>query len=87
MVVGLLFIVVGLLAAMVKAQSDTWWQLRSGQHIWETQHVTFADPYSHTARGQYWPNHEWLTELIFYGMHRAGGMPMLALFTSVTPRQ
>jgi hypothetical protein len=77
---GLLFVVVSVLAAMVKTQSDTWWQLRGGQEIWENRAVSHVDTYSHTARGEYWPNHEWLTEVLFYLAYAAGGMPLLAAF-------
>ena len=40
--------------------------------------VATTDTYSHTIRGRPWPNHEWLTDLLFYGAHRLGGMPGLA---------
>src|SRR5687768_14852177 len=76
--VGLLFVCLTGLAAMVKAQSDTWWQLRSGGDIWKHRSVSFVDTYSHTANGLYWPNHEWLTEVLFFGAHSIGGMPLLA---------
>jgi hypothetical protein len=78
--VALMFAVLFVLASRVKAQSDTWWQLRSGEEIWHSRAVSFVDTYSHTARGEYWPNHEWLTEVLFYGMHQTGGMPLLAAF-------
>jgi len=68
---------------MAKAQSDTWWQLRSGRDIWEHRSVSFVDTYSHTAHGLYWPNHEWLTEVFFFGAHRTGGMPLLATVCTV----
>ena len=76
--VGLLFSVAGILACMAPVQSDTWWLLRAGQDIWSTGTVPLADAYSHTAADRYWWNHEWLTEALFYGLFRLGGLPLLA---------
>jgi len=75
--VGLLFVCISGLAAMVKAQSDTFWQLRSGEEIWQHRAVSFVDTFSYTAHGLYWPNHEWLTEVLFHVVHSTGGMPAL----------
>jgi hypothetical protein len=75
--IGVLLTAMGLLAAVAPIQSDTWWLLRAGQEIWQTGSVPLADTYSHTAAGQYWWNHEWLTEVLFYGAWRTGGLPAL----------
>jgi hypothetical protein len=63
-------------------QNDTWWHLRAGADMWASGHVLLVDNYSHTAHGAFWPNHEWLSELIFYGIYRAGGLPLVSLFTA-----
>jgi hypothetical protein len=81
--VGLLFVAISALAAMAKVKSDTWWQLRGGADIWEKRAVSYVDTYSYTARGAYWPNHEWLTEVLFYAAHAVGGMPLLATFCAL----
>ena len=75
--VGLLFVVIGVLACFSPVQSDTWWLLRAGEEIWRGGGIPLTDTYSHTATGEYWPNHEWLTELVFFGLYRAGGLPLL----------
>jgi hypothetical protein len=75
--IGVLFVVVAVLACFAPVQSDTWWLLRAGEEIWQSAEIPLADSYSHTARGEYWPNHEWLTEVIFFGLYRAGGLPLL----------
>ena len=36
-----------------------------------------TDPLSVTARGRPWPNHEWLSQILFYGFYRLGGAPAL----------
>ena len=79
MAVGLLFVAILALASAAPAKSDTWWLIRAGQDIWQQKQVPTVDTYSHTIRGRPWPNHEWLTDLLFYAAHRAGRMPGLAL--------
>lgn len=76
--IGLVFVVIALLGCLAPVQSDTWWLLRAGLDTWRTGTVSLHDTYSHTATGLYWPNHEWLTSVIFYAAYRAGGMPLLA---------
>lgn len=77
--IGLVFTVIGALALNAPAQSDTWWLLRAGRDILDTHHIPLVETYSHTATGSFWPNHEWLTEVIFAAVHAAGGMPAVAL--------
>jgi hypothetical protein len=75
----MLFVAIGVLAAQAPVQSDTWWLLRAGADIWDTWRVPLVDGYSHTAAGRYWWNHEWLSELLFYGLFRLGGLPLLTI--------
>jgi hypothetical protein len=51
--------------------------------MWASRSVMLSDVYSHTASGAFWSNHEWLSEIVFYGMYRAGGLPLLTLFSAV----
>jgi hypothetical protein len=78
----LLFLAIGAAACFAPAQSDTWWQLRTGQEIWTTGTVQLSDHFSYTVAGNYWPNHEWLSQLLFYAGYRAGGMPLLTALTA-----
>lgn len=78
LVIGLLFTAIVLTACLMPAQSDTFWHLRTGQDIWRTHHVPLLEPYSHTAAGRFWPNHEWLWQAAAYAFYRVGGMPLLA---------
>jgi hypothetical protein len=61
------------------AQNDTWWLLRSGEETWKSGQPLLHDTFTHTVAGRYWPNHEWLSQLIFYAAYSLGGMPMLTL--------
>src|SRR6478735_7311404 len=78
---GALFVMLFARAAQAPAQNDTWWHLRSGQDIWRGVLPT-VERWSFTARGHAWPDHEWLSEAIFYPLHRMGGMPLLALLVA-----
>ena len=75
----LLFVAIAAVACMMPAQNDTWWLLRAGQDIWAAHRVLLTDTYSHTAFGAAWPNHEWLSEVLFYAIYKVGGLPLLTL--------
>lgn len=83
MAVGLLFVVLGARALLMEAQSDTFWTLRAGQDLWATGCVPSVDTYSYTVAGLPWPDHEWLWQAFVYPLHRAGGMPLLALGVAI----
>jgi len=50
----------------VTADPDLWGHLRFGQDIWQNGAVHDTDPFSYTAHGNRWINHEWLMEVLFY---------------------
>ena len=77
---GLVFLAIGVACALTPMQTDTWWQLRAGRDMWVSRSVLLTDVYSHTAYGTFWTNHEWLAEVVFYGLVKAGGLPLLTLF-------
>ncbi len=75
----LLFVAIAVAACLMPAQNDTWWQLRAGQEMWRVHGVLLRDTFSHTAYGAFWPNHEWLSQTLFYAVFAAGGLPLLTL--------
>lgn len=79
---ALLFLAITLAAFLMPAQGDTWWQLRAGQEMWLTKHILLHDTFSHTVSGTYWPNHEWLSQVLFYGVYATGGMPLLTIVSA-----
>jgi hypothetical protein len=79
----LYFLVVGFAACLMPAQNDTWWHLRAGKEILESGRVPLRDSFSHTVNGGYWPDHEWLSQVVFYGLYRIGGLPLLTGFNAV----
>jgi hypothetical protein len=72
-------LIVFVTAANMGTQSDTWWLLRTGELILRTGHIPTIDVYSSTVRGGYWPNHEWLAEVLFFACYALGGLPLLFL--------
>ena len=69
----LLFVALGAFACMLPVQSDTFYHLRSGREMWETGRLLTREVFSHTAFGEPLPNHWWLSQLIFFGLHALGG--------------
>jgi hypothetical protein len=72
-----LFAAIGTLACLSPAQNDTWWHLRAGQEMVRTHRLLFEDVFSYTAYGQFFWNHSWLSQLLFYALYRLGGLPLL----------
>ena len=52
--------------------ADFWWHLRTGQLIVESG-IPWHDPFSWTAAGKAWVTHEWLSEVVIYGVESTLG--------------
>ncbi len=79
----LLAVLAVILALIQKENNDIWWHLRTGRLLVETRAFPRSDIYSFSAAGNPWVLHEWLSQIIFYGIHAAGGEKTLALFRPV----
>src|SRR3954454_1769773 len=75
--VFLLFVAIATLACLSPVQNDTWWHLRSGQEMFRTHQLLFTDRFSFTARGEFFWNHSWFSQLLFYALFRIGGLGLL----------
>src|SRR5262245_12443637 len=61
--------------------NDTWWHLRAGLEMIQTGGILTTERFSHTVFGApLYHNHDWLAQLLFYGLFVAGGPWLLALF-------
>jgi hypothetical protein len=81
--IALLVIVFILLYSRTLADPDLWGHLRFGRDIWESGQIGYQDPYSYLTGGQTWINHEWLAEVVFWGIFAiagARGLVLLKLF-------
>lgn len=66
------------------ADPDLWWHLRNAQYFFRNLHFPNLDTYSFTAAGSPWINHEWLSELFYYGAFSALGLRgIFIVFASV----
>jgi hypothetical protein len=79
----LLFTAIAATACLMPAQNDTWWQLRAGQEMWARGELLRHDTFSHTVAGAFWPNHEWLSQVVLYGAYAAGGAALVTLLCAV----
>src|SRR3954468_962485 len=79
----LLFVAGAFAACFTPAQNDTWWHLRAGEETWRAGAVQLHDTFSHTAYGTYWPNQEWLGEVVLYLLYAAGGLPLMTVFAAL----
>lgn len=55
------------------ADPDLWGHVRFGQAVLAAGHVVRRDPYSYSAPGHLWVNHEWLCEVLMGFMYNAMG--------------
>src|SRR5947208_925047 len=81
-----LFVMVFMLAVHQSAtlDPDMWWHLQTGKDIAATRSIPHTDNYSFTKTGSDWITHEWLSELLMYGVYRVGGLGGLVLLFSGT---
>ena len=57
--------------------SDLWWHLAAGREMLEQGTIRLADPFSYSAAGEPWRNHEWLADIVFYAWASVFGVPAL----------
>ena len=57
--------------------NDLWWQLATGRLIVETGGIPTHDVFSFTQAGRPYYDQPWLAQLLMYGLHRVGGVPLL----------
>jgi len=72
------------LALCMPPHNDTWWHLRAGRDMVTTGAILTQESFSHTAAGRpLFHNHEWLSQLVLYGLFRAGGPPLLTMISAL----
>jgi len=52
--------------SLMTVDPDLWGHIKFGEDAWGQGSLPETDPYSYTAQGAVWVNHEWLTEILFY---------------------
>lgn len=73
------------LTARMIHDPDFWWHLKTGELIIQTGSIPHTDPFSHTVTGKAWVAHEWLSEVLMYGVYRASGLTgLIFVFAALT---
>jgi hypothetical protein len=71
-----------------RADPDLWGHIRFGQAFIANRHLIDRDPYSYSAAGHLWRDHEWLAEVVMAAVYNAAGVVGLKLwkfvFTALT---
>jgi len=81
-----LLLAIAALDVFTFADSDLWGHIRFGQEMLKAGHLIQYDPYSYSAPGHLWRNHEWLSEVTFalvYDTAGVFGLELLKLCCSV----
>ncbi|MGT2464179.1 hypothetical protein [Sinomonas atrocyanea] len=76
---GLAIVPVVLIRAGVMAESDTFWQIRTGLLILDTGWIPTHDGFSWTAAGDPWVLNSWGFDVLIAAFYRAAGLPGVAL--------
>lgn len=60
---------------------DFWWHIKAGEIMVNTHHLISTDPFAYTRAGQpYVSTHEWLAQVMLYGVWSLGGATGEILF-------
>lgn len=71
----LLIVLAGCLVIAAPSDVDYWWHLKAGEWI-AANGIPQTDPFSHTAQGRPWLDHEWLQQWLIQGLNRLLGLQL-----------
>lgn len=77
---GFVLAVIAIADAGRFADPDLWWHLITGETVLRAGHLIMREPFSYSAHGLYWVDHERIAEVIMALAYRAGGIVGLKLF-------
>lgn len=77
---GLVALVIVIADSGQTTDTDLWGHIRFGQAVLAQHHLITQDPYSYTAFGHQWSNHEWLTEVVMAAAYNTLGVIGLKLW-------
>lgn len=66
--------------SLITADPDLWGHIEFGREAWLQKSPPTTDPYSYTAQGLPWINHEWLSEILYYLIYSWMGSSGLLMF-------
>src|SRR5258708_7020720 len=76
---ALVFLIVAIVDSQRYADPDLWGHVRFGQTALQQGHLILRDPYSYSAPGHLWLNHEWLSEILMGWLYNHFGTVGLKL--------
>src|SRR5215510_8350539 len=79
----LLWLVLGGGGKSLLGDGDTGWHIRTGDYILEHRVVPHKDIFTFTRPSEPWFAWEWLTDVLFAGLHRIWGVKSVALLAAV----
>lgn len=56
---------------------DFWWHMATGRLITQTGTIPMVDSFSYTQAGEPFYNQGWLAQLLLYGLHSLGSIPLI----------
>jgi hypothetical protein len=85
LLLALCLMLVAVISIFPTRANDLWWQLKTGELIWQRGVVPMRDVFSHTATGQPWFVQEWLAELLLFSLYRFVAPEALVLYRCLLP--
>ncbi len=76
---ALILVVIAIADVQRWAYPDLWGHVAFGRAMLAALYLAFHDPYSYSAAGHLWLNHEWLSELLMAAFYNWGGVVGLKL--------
>jgi hypothetical protein len=73
------FVPVAVLRAGTLAESDTFWEVRTGLFIWARHRIPTTDPFSWTVAGRSWDLNSWGFDALAGAAYRLAGLAAVAL--------
>lgn len=81
---GLVLAVLFAYAAGPVTTNDLFWHVKTGEVLWQSGGAfPSVDPFSYTASERPWFLHEWLTQVVFYGVAQLGDLYALRILTGL----
>jgi len=73
LLIFIVLVVIFVTALQPITDPDFWWHLKTGEYIIQNHAIPHADVFSSTRLGSEWITHEWLSEVVMYGVFRVAG--------------
>jgi len=71
---GLILVCIAIADSIRRPDPDLWGHVPFGQAVLRLHHLVLRDPYSYSAPGHNWNNHEWLTEVLMAAIFNHAGV-------------